>query len=218
VDTNAVVLELLRQALAPQPPDHIGDLIKIGLPLLGAILGAVVAFLSAKRVADIGRETAVDVANRGHAAEVRKDLGARRGVRFDSVLSSLDLFCQKLTDYVTDVINGIERKAAGTTLSAADLARIEASQSAFHSSFLDLLNAESRLLALGHANVQKDLRGFGESAQALFTQVHINNGTLTVDAIRADMLALRKKRYDLILAIGTAETAWWETGAAAKTA
>jgi len=35
MDQNTVILELLREALKPRPPDHLGDLIKIGLPLLG---------------------------------------------------------------------------------------------------------------------------------------------------------------------------------------
>jgi hypothetical protein len=53
MDPNAAILELLRQALEPKPPDHVGDLIKIGLPLLGTVLGGLIGFISAWRAAEI---------------------------------------------------------------------------------------------------------------------------------------------------------------------
>lgn len=209
MDPNAAILELLRQALAPKPPDHFGDLIKIGLPLLGAIVGGLIGFVSAWRAAEISRQAQIEVAKQNRSADLKKELGARRALRFEDLLSKMDSFSQRLSNYVTLVENGIETKAT-SALSASAIAAIERSQDEFSSGFLDLLTAESRLLALGHVDVQKKLREFGESAQELYKQVHLNNGALTVQKIKDEMAALRQKRCDLILSVGKAETTWWE--------
>jgi hypothetical protein len=121
----------------------------------------------------------------------------------------MDLFSQRLSNYVAMVENALEDKATGT-LPAARLAAIEKSQNEFSSGFLGLLTAESRLLALGHPDVQKQLRNFGESAQELYKKVHVNNGALTLQQIQDEMATLRQQRYDLILSIGKAETDWWD--------
>jgi hypothetical protein len=208
MDQNAVILELLRQALAPKPPDHLGDLIKIGLPLLGAVIGGLIGFFSARRAAEIDRLAQVEVASQNRRTELKKELGARRALRFEDVLSKLDTFSQGLSNYVTLIENGIEMQASGA-LPAQKMAEIEKSQDDFYGGFLALLTAESRLLALGHADVQKELRSFGESSQDIYTKVRLN-GSLTVEQIQQEMKALGDKRYNLIIKIGQAETLWWE--------
>lgn len=208
MDQNAAILELLRQALAPKPPDYIGDLIKIGLPLLGTILGGIIGFVSASKAAALNRQAQIEVATTNQRTELRKELGARRAIRFEDILSKLDHFSQCLSSYVTMVENGIEAKATGQ-LTEAEKKKIEKSQHEFWSSFRELLSAESRLLALGHPEVQMELRTFGESAQVLYKKVHMGNSVLTVEEIINDMTALRRQRRDLIQHIGTAETLWW---------
>ena len=209
MDPNAAILELLRQALAPKPPDHLGDLIKIGLPLLGAILGGLIGFLATWRAAEVNRQAQKDVASTNRSTELKKEFGARRALRFEDLLSKLDLFSQRLSNYVTLIENAIEIQVSAQ-LSATKLAEIEKNENEFSNSFLDLLTAESRLLALGHPEVQEKLRKFGESAQEIYKKVHLENKTLKVEDIKNEMAALQAQRRYLILSIGQAETKWWE--------
>lgn len=208
-DDRAIVAQLARQALREKQPDHAGDLIKIGLPLLGAIVGAMLGFLGATRTAEVNRLTALEVARAKHRTDLAKELGNRRALRFDELLTRFDAFCQRLSNYVTLVKNSLE-KSRVSTISADKLAAIEKCEVEFSNGFLDLINAESKLLVLGHEDLQKQFREFGEAAQTLFKKVHLNNPTLTVEEIDRDMAALRATRQKLLLGIGEEERRWWQ--------
>lgn len=209
-DDRAIVAQLTRQALREKQPDHAGDLIKIGLPLLGAIVGAMLGFLGATRTAEVQRLTAIEVARTKHRTDLAKELGNRRALRFDELLSRFDAFCQRLSNYVTLVKNSLE-KSRVSTISADKLAAIDKCEADFSNGFLDLINAESKLLVLGYEDLQKQFREFGEAAQALFRKVHLNNATLTVEEIDLEMGALRSARQKLLLKIGEEERRWWQT-------
>jgi hypothetical protein len=211
VDSESkLLLELAKLASKSSQPDHIGDLIKIGLPILGAIVAAIISLLATKRAAETQRQTTLDVTNANRKTELTKELGNRRAQRFDALTSSFDSFCQKLTAYVTSVENAIETKD-GSGYSAQQLSVIEKYETDFSSAFLDLLNAESKLLVMGHADLQKQFREFGEQAQGVYSTVHIRDPQLTVEQIEEKMKALRKLRLELLVSLGDAERKWWTT-------
>ena len=207
---RAIVAQLARQALREKQPDYAGDLIKIGLPLLGAIAGALLGFLGATRTAEVQRLTALEVAKAKHRTDLAKELGNRRALRFEELLSRFDAFCQRLSNYVTLVKNSLE-KSRVSTISADKLAAIEKCEADFSNGFLDLINAESKLLVLGHEDLQRQFREFGETAQDLFRKVYLDNATLTVEAIDREMGVLRSARQKLLLNIGEEERKWWQT-------
>ena len=208
MDEKAALLELLKQALAAKSPDHLGDLIKIGLPLLGAIVAAFIGLFSAKRTAEINQTTQLEVAKATRKTELQKELGNRRSLRFDDLTSKIDTFSQGLTNYVTLIENAIELRTSGP-LSSAKMEEIESCEKKFFNGFLDLLNAESKVLVLGHRELQLELRNFGNEAQEVYKQVHLKNPALTVEEIERLISSLRMKRIDLLVKIGDEERKWW---------
>jgi hypothetical protein len=208
MDEKAALLELLRLALASKSPDHVGDLIKIGLPLLGVIVAAIISFCSAKRTAEITQTTQLELARASRRTELQKEVGNRRGVRFEDLIARLDRFNQGLTNYVTLVENAIEVRTSGP-LSAAKMEEIEKSEKQFFDAFLDLLNADAKLLVLGHGELQLELRKFGEEAQEIYKEVHLKNSELTVARVEELKGSLRARRRTLLIRIGDEERKWW---------
>jgi hypothetical protein len=203
-----LLLELAKLASKSSEPDHLGDLIKIGLPLLGAVAAAIISLIATKRAAETQRQTTLDVTRANQRTELTKELGNRRGQRFDSLMTGIDSFSQKLTSYVTSVQNAIETKGANG-YTPTQLAALQKSETSFYGAFLDLVSAESKLLVMGHAELHQQFREFGEAAQAIYSSVHIRNAALTVPQIEEKMVALRKLRLNLLLRMGEAERAWW---------
>jgi hypothetical protein len=184
-------------------------LIKIGIPILGTIGGALLSWAATRRVAKTQRQTMLDVTNANNRTELKKELGNWRTQRLDLLTTSFDSFCQKLATYVTAVENAIETKRA-STYSSQQLT-IDKDAADFYGAFLDLLNVESQLLILGYPDLQKQLREFGEQAQEIYSAVNIRDSALTVDQIKEKMVAVLKRRLDLLVSLGDAERKWWET-------
>ena len=166
MDDKAALLELLRLALTAKSPDHLGDIIKIGLPLLGVIMAAIIGFFSAKRTAEITQRTQLDLSRTSRQTELQKELGERRSLRFDDLTSKLDGFSQGLTNYATLIENAIEVRTSGP-LSSSKMEEIEKHEKKFFDGFLDLLNAESKLLVLGLRDLQQELRVWQTGSRCL---------------------------------------------------
>ncbi len=205
---DEMILELLKQVLELKRPDYIGDLIKIGLPLLGASIGAIIGYLSARRAAEINRDAMIAVERSTRLTEMKKEYGARRSYRFENLLDNLDAFSQCLADYVAAIKNALEDQAKSELSDEAKADAMER-EVKFRDSFLKLLSAESGLLALGHAGAQEDLRAFGETAQDIYSTVHLKS-ELSIEQIAKKMTHLQQLRKDLILKIGQREAEWWE--------
>jgi hypothetical protein len=74
MDQNAVLLELLRHALEPKRPDHLGDLIKIGLPILAGLVAGWFTFLNTKTTLKRDAQQRYAERRRGLLENVQKKL------------------------------------------------------------------------------------------------------------------------------------------------
>ncbi|AZZ90700.1 hypothetical protein EUZ85_08230 [Hahella sp. KA22] len=62
---SEIVLKLAEQALKAKEPDFVGDLIKIGLPILGTIVGGLIGLFASKLTAEFNSKTQVELASSG---------------------------------------------------------------------------------------------------------------------------------------------------------
>ncbi|MEN7343356.1 MAG: hypothetical protein AAAFM81_10455 [Pseudomonadota bacterium] len=211
MNETEIVLKLAQQAVEAKEPDYIGDLIKIGLPIIGTLIGGVIGYLATRKAAELNHDTQIQIAAISHNAELEKAFYEKRLVRLERLVTHLDSFNQRTIAYCTDVKNWLVHKSEGNEDKLYDLSRkIQSSQAAFYDSFLPLLNAEAKLLILGHTGLQEQLRSFGEYAQEVYKHVHIENAEITTKAIDARIESLKEKRKDLYVLIGQHEAAEYQ--------
>ncbi len=204
-----VSLELAKMLAKSIEPDHLGDLIKIGLPIVGAIIAAIIGMRAATRTAETQRQTTLDAAREGHRAEFAKEYGNRLSARFDSLVASIDVFYERFSAYITAVMNAIETKPEeGYT--TEKLIEIKKCESECYGAFLDLGKAESKLLIVGEATLHGEFRSFAETAREMYRDIRIGDESLKVPEIEKRILAFREMRRDLLLKLGNAEKAWWQ--------
>ncbi len=202
---DQLTLEVARLIVEAKKPDYLGDLIKIGLPLAGGFVIALIGHLSAKKTAEIQKNTQLQITDMNNKAAVVKEYEARRSARYETLIDQLDKFSRKLANHAANVENWIEDVKAGKKTPASRLSEIKKCESDFYDSFLDLLSADAKLLVCGETELQEELRSFGAMAQDLFKKVHIDNKGLTVNTIEAILKDMREKRKKLLLKIGEAE-------------
>jgi len=199
---NEIAIKIAELVLKSKEPDHLGDAIKIGVPLIGAIVLAIIGYLSAKKTAEIEKDAQLGVADKNHQSELVVSYEERRAENYSQTIENLDAFAKSLSAYTTLVKNGIEVQAQGKTVSAEQLSYIEKAEGIFYDSFLDLLSAEAKLIVFGQEDLYSQLRKFGEKAQEVYQEVRIGNEALSVDRINEIMIEMRKLRMELLLNIG----------------
>lgn len=213
--------------LDSQKPDHFGDAIKIGLPLLGAIIAAIVGYFSAKKSAEINKDTqiaiteknsktqleAIDKTNSSQLDLVEKNKGietskayeVRRSIRYEQLVDQLQKFNSSLTLHVTNVKNWIENRSLGREISERELSNLKNMENELHDAFLDLLGVEAKLLVCGGIKEQELVRKYGVKAQDIFKAVHIENKKIDVPSINSLMKEMRSMREEILLRIGESE-------------
>jgi len=206
MNESEIVLKLAEQAIKAKEPDYLGDLIKIGLPIIGTVIGGVIGFFATRKAAELNHDTQIKIASLGRATELEKEFYTRRIVRLDELVNCLDDFNQCVIDYCTDIKNWIIHKNNGNIEKADETKdRIKSSEACFYESFLPLLNAEAKLLILGHHELQAEFRAFGEYAQSVYKAVHTGNTKLTTDEVNNHISTLKEKRKALYTQIGEHE-------------
>ncbi len=205
MNENEIVIKIAELLLEAKKPDYLGDLIKIGLPLVGTILIAWIGYFTATRTAKTQKDTQLEIAGKNHESELIREYELRRAARYTSLIDKLDSFAKRLTSHTTNIKNYIEDQKSGETINSERLTSIEECESALYESFLDLLSAEAQLLVAGDESIHSEFRIFGETAQDVYKEVYKDNENLTTARIDDIMRNMREMRKDLLLKIGNAE-------------
>ncbi len=205
---NEIVLKLAEQALKAHESDIVGDLVKIGFPILGTIVGGLIGFFAAKLTAEVNSKTQIDLASLQRITELEKELMIKRDLRLEELISCLDDFIQNVMDYSTNVKNWkIHHKNNNAEKQKETEEKLKESESKFYQGFLPLLSAESKLLVLGADELQAELRALGEYTQEMYRTVHTSNSKINSEEIDEKLNTLKEKRKGLYKSIGKHEAA-----------
>jgi len=203
---NEIVLKLAEQALKANESDVVGDLIKIGFPIIGTIIGGLIGFFASKLTAQVNSKTQIELASLQRITELEKELMIKRNLRLEELISCLDDFIQNVMDYCTHVKNWkIHHKNNNRDKLTETEQKLKESESKFYQGFLPLLSAESKLLVLGADELQNELRSLGEYTQEMYRSVHKGNSEITSEEIDNKLNTLKEKRKGLYKSIGEHE-------------
>lgn len=70
MDETQLAQIVAKIVLESKKPDHLGDAIKIGLPLGGAIIASIIGYFSVKKAAEIGKETQISIADKNNSTHL----------------------------------------------------------------------------------------------------------------------------------------------------
>tara|TARA_R110001583_G_scaffold129777_1_gene281644 strand:- start:1896 stop:2567 length:672 start_codon:yes stop_codon:yes gene_type:complete len=206
MDNSELLIKLAEEVLRSKEADHIGDAIKIGLPIIGTIIGGLIGYLGSKLASEVSHKTQTSIAELSRKTEIEKDFINRRSLRIDELIVGLDKLNQCVMNQCTHVKNWkIHKKNNDTEKIELVEKKLTKSLETSHEVFLNFFSAESKLTVMGQHEIQNDLREFGEYVQEMYRVIQINNASITHQEIDSYIENLREKRKSIYTKIGDHE-------------
>jgi len=193
-----IVIKLAEQALKKKEPDYWGDLIKIGLPIVGTIIGGVIGYFSTRKLAEKNYEAQIKAALVSRSTELDARLLETKLAKFEELQNLIDLFVNYVADYCASVKNwkdhltsGNEEKQEKTKKKVLDL------QTKYYDGFLLLNSAESKLLLLGQYETHDKYKELNKLAKYIYETVYMKNYEISNNEI--DELVEKFKEVKVII-------------------
>lgn len=198
-----IVIKLAEQALKHKEPDYWGDAIKIGLPIIGTVIGGVLGYFSSKNLATKNYEAQIKAALVGRSTELDSRLLETKLIKFEESQNLIDLFVNYVTDYCASVQNWNDHYTNKNIEKQEEVKKKAlALQQKYYDGFLLLGSAESKLLLLGQYDIHDKYNELNKIAKQIYETVYINNTDFSNNQINDLVDNFKEIKVELFKQIG----------------
>jgi hypothetical protein len=198
-----LIIKALENAVVSKETDIINDLIKIGLPILGTVIGGLLGYRATKHQADKNFEAQMETASLARSTELDLQVLEAKIQYFLQSQELIDQFTNIVADYCANVKNWRDHnKANNAELQVEKKDKHLNLEASFYDGFLLLGSAESKILMLGKPELHDIYMKFNSKAKYIYKTVHIENNTLDNDLIDSLIEEFRELKMNLLKKLG----------------
>lgn len=198
-----LIVKALEKAVTSGQSGVTSDLIKIGLPILGTVIGAYLGYIASRKQAEKNFEAQIKTAVLARTTDLDSRFLEIKLEHFMEMQTLIDQFTNTVADYSANVKNWNDHKQNGNAeLQVQTRNKHSTLQEDFYKGFLLLGSAESKLLVLGKTKMLDTFESLTEKSKRIYESVYIQNDDISNDDISRLVEDFKRLKYQLLIELG----------------
>jgi len=198
-----LIIKAIEKTVITKDISIIDDLIKIGLPILGTVIGTLLGYKASMRQTEKNFEAQIKTAVLTRNTDLDSRFLENKLKHFIEAQNLIDQFINTISDYCANVKNWNDHKKNGNAeLQIKAKSNHEELQREFYKGFLLLGTAESRLLILGKSEIHKPFNLLNKKSKEIYESVYIEKESRPNNEITELVEDLKRIKYSLFTELG----------------